>query len=86
MTNNYIDSYRRARRPPALYPIDHVADSQLPRVDDHTSLRTRSAEAAALNRLPDNDITTALKKLPPSFGWRATSPTSKAWRTRRSRT
>jgi RNA polymerase sigma-70 factor (ECF subfamily) len=50
-----------------LHPIDHVADSQLTRVDNHTSLRTRSAEAEALDRLPDNDITTALKKLPPSF-------------------
>lgn len=59
MTNNYINGYRRARRRPALYPIDHAADSQV--------LGIPSAEAQALDRLPDNDVTTALKKLPPSF-------------------
>lgn len=67
MTNNYINGYRRSRRRPALYPIDHVADSQPSRADGPASPTMRSAEAEALDRLPDNDITTALKKLPPSF-------------------
>jgi len=66
LTNTYINSYRKKQREPQA-AADDVEDWQLARAQSHTSTGLRSAEADALDRLPDSDIKEALAALPEEF-------------------
>ena len=67
LTNTYINSYRRKQREPQQSHADQVEDWQLARAESHTSTGLRSAEAEALDHLPDSDVKDALTRLPDDF-------------------
>jgi RNA polymerase sigma-70 factor (ECF subfamily) len=50
-----------------LYRILTNADWQIARAESHTSSGLRSAEAEALDRLPDSDVKDALQRIPEEF-------------------
>ena len=64
MTNLYINSYRKAQREPLQADTDGVEDWQLHRVAMHDPVGLRSAEAEALDRIPDETVQQALMALP----------------------
>lgn len=67
LTNTYINSYRKKQREPQQSAAEDVEDWQLVRAESHTSTGLRSAEAEALDRLPDSDIKDALALVPEDF-------------------
>ena len=67
LTNTYINSYRKKQREPKQSTSEDVEDWQLARAESHTSTGLRSAEAEALDRLPDSDIKDALALVPEDF-------------------
>ena len=67
LTNTYINSYRRRQRQPVQAPTEEITDWQLAEAESHTSSGLRSAEAEALDRLPDSDVKEALQQLPEDF-------------------
>jgi RNA polymerase sigma-70 factor (ECF subfamily) len=67
LTNTFINSYRKKQREPQQSMSDDVEDWQLARAESHTSGGLRSAEAEALDRLPDSDVKDALSQLPEDF-------------------
>ncbi|MCL2454706.1 MAG: sigma-70 family RNA polymerase sigma factor [Micrococcales bacterium] len=67
LTNAYINSYRKQQRAPQQSATEDVEDWQLAQAEAHTSKGLRSAEAEALDRLPDSDIKDALAALPEDF-------------------
>ena len=67
LTNTYINSYRKKQREPQQSTSEDVEDWQLARAESHTSTGLRSAEAEALDRLPDSDIKDALAMVPEDF-------------------
>jgi len=67
LTNTFINTYRKRQREPQRSGSDEVEDWQLARAASHTSGGLKSAEAEALERLPDSDIKTALQSLPEEF-------------------
>jgi RNA polymerase sigma-70 factor (ECF subfamily) len=67
LTNTFINSYRKKQREPQRSGAEEVEDWQLARAAEHTSTGLRSAEAEALDRLPDSDIKQALQALPEDF-------------------
>jgi RNA polymerase sigma-70 factor (ECF subfamily) len=67
LTNAYINTYRKKQREPQQSASEEVEDWQLARAESHTSSGLRSAEAEALDRLPDSDIKQALQKIPEEF-------------------
>jgi RNA polymerase sigma-70 factor (ECF subfamily) len=67
LTNTYINTYRKRQRQPLQSPTEQVEDWQLAEVESHTSRGLRSAEAEALDRLPDSDVKDALQQLPEEF-------------------
>jgi RNA polymerase sigma-70 factor, ECF subfamily len=67
LTNTFINTYRKRQREPQRSGADEVEDWQLARAASHTSEGLKSAEAEALERLPDSDIKTALQSLPEEF-------------------
>jgi RNA polymerase sigma-70 factor (ECF subfamily) len=64
LTNTFINTYRKRQREPQRSGADEVEDWQLARAASHTSEGLKSAEAEALERLPDSDIKEALQSLP----------------------
>lgn len=64
LTNTYINSYRKKQREPQQSQSEDIEDWQIARAAQHTSTGLKSAEAEALERLPDSDITRALQELP----------------------
>jgi RNA polymerase sigma-70 factor (ECF subfamily) len=66
-TNTFINSYRKKQREPLQSSTDDVEDWQMARAEGHTSGGLRSAEAEALDSLPDSDVTSALAALPEEF-------------------
>jgi RNA polymerase sigma-70 factor (ECF subfamily) len=66
LTNAFITNYRKAQRQP-ISTTDEVDDWQMARAAEHTSTGLRSAEAEALERLPDADISEAMAALPDDF-------------------
>jgi RNA polymerase sigma-70 factor (ECF subfamily) len=67
LTNAYINTYRKKQRQPIQDPHDQIEDWQLARAETHTSAGLKSAEAAALEHLPDSDVKDALQQLPEDF-------------------
>lgn len=63
MTNTYISTYRQKQRRPKESWTDTVEDWQLAEVESHTSSGLRSAEAEALDHLPDSAVKDALAEL-----------------------
>jgi len=67
LTNTFINSYRKKQREPQQSGSEDVEDWQLARAESHTSTGLRSAEAEALDRLPDSDVKEALQSIPEDF-------------------
>jgi RNA polymerase sigma-70 factor (ECF subfamily) len=67
LTNNFINTYRKKQREPQRAATDEIEDWQLARAESHSSTGLRSAEHEALDRLPDSDVTKALRDLPVEF-------------------
>jgi RNA polymerase sigma-70 factor (ECF subfamily) len=67
LTNTFINSYRKRQREPRRSETAAIEDWQLARAAAHTSSGLKSAEAEALERLPDSDIKDALQALPEEF-------------------
>ena len=67
LTNAYINSYRKRQREPQLAQTDEIEDWQIARAGSHTSSGLRSAEAEALDHLPDSDVKRALQSIPEEF-------------------
>jgi RNA polymerase sigma-70 factor (ECF subfamily) len=67
LTNTFINSYRRRQRQPLEAGGADVEDWQLASAESHTSTGLKSAEAEALEHLPDSDVKEALQSLPEDF-------------------
>jgi RNA polymerase sigma-70 factor (ECF subfamily) len=67
LTNTFINSYRKKQREPQQSASEDIEDWQLARAESHTSTGLRSAEAEALDRLPDSDVKEALQAIPEDF-------------------
>ncbi len=67
LTNTFINTYRKRQRQPLQSPTEQVEDWQLAEAESHTSSGLKSAEAEALEHLPDSDIKDALQALPEDF-------------------
>ncbi|WP_410050329.1 sigma-70 family RNA polymerase sigma factor [Actinomadura sp. HBU206391] len=66
LTNNFINTYRKKQREPQRTGSEELENWQLTRTESH-SAGLRSAEAEALDRMPDSEILTALRSLPDEF-------------------
>jgi len=64
LTNTFINSYRKRQRQPQQAMGEDIEDWQLHRAESHTSSGLKSAEAEALEHLPDSDVKDALQQLP----------------------
>ncbi|WP_374108516.1 MULTISPECIES: sigma-70 family RNA polymerase sigma factor [Isoptericola] len=64
LTNTFINNYRKKQRQPQQSQTEDIEDWQIARAATHTSQGLRSAEAEALDRLPDSDVKRALAELP----------------------
>jgi RNA polymerase sigma-70 factor (ECF subfamily) len=67
LTNSYINTYRKRQRQPQQSPTEEITDWQLAQAGEHSSSGLPSAEAEALENLPDTDIRDALQSLPDDF-------------------
>jgi len=67
LTNTFINSYRKAQRQPQQSGSEDIEDWQLARAESHTSSGLKSAEAEALEHLPDSDVKQALQSIPEDF-------------------
>lgn len=67
LTNTFINTYRKRQREPQRSGTEEIEDWQLARAASHTSSGLKSAEAEALERLPDTDVKRALQELPEEF-------------------
>ena len=67
LTNTFINSYRKKQREPLQSGSEDIEDWQLARAASHTSVGLRSAEADALDRLPDSDVKEALASIGEDF-------------------
>jgi RNA polymerase sigma-70 factor, ECF subfamily len=66
-TNTFINSYRKKQRDPYQGTIDELEDWQLGGAESATSTITRSAEAEAIDHLPDSAVKEALQSIPEDF-------------------
>ena len=67
LTNTFINTYRKRQREPQRAGNEEIEDWQLARAAAHSSAGLKSAEAEALERLPDSDVKEALQALPEEF-------------------
>ncbi|TDD92211.1 sigma-70 family RNA polymerase sigma factor [Actinomadura darangshiensis] len=67
LTNTFINSYRKKQRQPQQAATEDIEDWQIARAESHTSSGLKSAEAEALEHLPDSDVKRALQDLPEEF-------------------
>jgi len=68
LTNTYINSYRKNQRSPYQGTLDELEDWQLGSAESLTLGRSaRSAEAEAIDHLPDSDVKEALQSIPEDF-------------------
>jgi RNA polymerase sigma-70 factor (ECF subfamily) len=66
-TNTFINSYRKNQRNPYQGTIDDLEDWQLGGAESATATTTRSAEAEAIDHLPDSAVKDALQAIPEDF-------------------
>ncbi|HEX2313330.1 MAG TPA: sigma-70 family RNA polymerase sigma factor [Thermomonospora sp.] len=66
LTNNFINTYRKRQREPQRAGQDEIEEWQLTRTESPAA-GFRSAEAEALDRMPDSEIVAALRALPREF-------------------
>jgi len=67
-TNTFINNYRKNQRNPYQGTIDELEDWQLGNAESVTqSTSTRSAEAEAIDHLPDSAVKDALQSIPEDF-------------------
>lgn len=64
LNNTFISNYRKAQRQPKQADVAEVEDWQEYEASTHSSQGLVSAEAEAIERLPDSEIRDALTKLP----------------------
>lgn len=67
LTNTFINTYRKKQREPQQSSGEDVEDWQIARAASHTSSGLRSAEAEALDNLPDSDVKAALAAIGEDF-------------------
>jgi RNA polymerase sigma-70 factor (ECF subfamily) len=67
LTNTFINTYRKKQREPQQTSGDEIEDWQIARAASHTSTGLRSAEAEALDALPDSDVKEALAAIGEDF-------------------
>jgi RNA polymerase sigma-70 factor (ECF subfamily) len=67
LTNTYINIYRKKQREPQQTSGDELQDWQLAAAAEHTPTGLKSAEAEALDRLPDSNVKEALANLSEEF-------------------
>ena len=67
LTNTFINTYRKAQRQPKQSATETVEDWQLAQAESHMSTGLKSAEAEALEHLPDSDVKEALQRIPEDF-------------------
>jgi RNA polymerase sigma-70 factor (ECF subfamily) len=67
LTNSFINTYRKKQRQPVQDSHEDLEDWQLVRAENHTSSGLKSAEAEALEHLPDSDVKQALQQIPEDF-------------------
>ena len=67
LTNTYINTYRKKQRQPKESDAAQIEDYQLARAAQHSSTGLRSAEAEALDHLPDSDVKRALSSIGEDF-------------------
>jgi RNA polymerase sigma-70 factor (ECF subfamily) len=67
LTNTFINNYRKKQRDPYNGTIDELEDWQLGGATSATATTTRSAEAEAIDHLPDSTVKDALQSIPEDF-------------------
>lgn len=67
LTNTYINQYRKKQREPYQGTIDDLEDWQLGGAESTTARASRSAEAEAIDRMPDSAVKEALQAIPEDF-------------------
>lgn len=68
LTNTFINTYRKKQREPFQGAIDELEDWQMGGAESRTaSSSTRSAEAEAIDHLPDSAVKDALQAIPEDF-------------------
>jgi RNA polymerase sigma-70 factor (ECF subfamily) len=67
LTNTFINSYRKKQREPYQSAIDDLEDWQLGGAESLGSATSRSAEAEAIDHLPDSAVKDALQAIPEDF-------------------
>lgn len=66
LTNNFINTYRKKQREPQRTGVDELEEWQLSQTQSYAA-GFRSAEAEALDRIPDGEVVDALRALPKDF-------------------
>lgn len=66
-TNTFINNYRKKQRDPYQGTIDELEDWQLGGAESATATSSRSAEAEAIDHLPDSAVKDALQAIPEDF-------------------
>lgn len=67
LTNAYINTYRKKQRQPRQTGTDELDDWQMQHTQAYATGQLRSAEAEALDRLPNTVINDALAEVPEDF-------------------
>ena len=67
LTNTFINTYRKKQREPYQSAIDDLEDWQLGGAESTTARSSRSAEAEAIDHLPDSAVKDALQEIPEDF-------------------
>lgn len=67
LTNSYINDYRKKQREPFQSAIDDLEDWQLGGAESTTASSARSAEAEAIDHMPDGVVKEALQAVPEDF-------------------
>jgi len=67
LTNTFINTYRKKQREPYQGTIDDLQDWQLGGAESTTARASRSAEAEAIDHLPDSAVKDALQAIPEDF-------------------
>ncbi len=64
LTNTFINTYRKKQRDPYSGSIDDMEDWQIGSAESATAMTSRSAEAEAIDHMPDGRVKDALQALP----------------------